>query len=249
VKRSLLNIALQLVLPFLAAVAQQAMAQTQKSPASSPRSEAVRKRIEPALRELLAQRGLAFGEGIYLRLFKAERELELWLGGGDGYSLFKTYPICTFSGRLGPKLAEGDLQAPEGFYDVLPGAMNPFSSYHLSFNIGYPNAFDRSHKRTGGLIMIHGSCVSIGCFAMTNAAIEEIYILVEASLRASQKSVPVHIFPFRFSDKSWQIHESEAHEEFWRSLEPAFHAFEKNKTPPRVRVSQGRYVVEVPHTE
>lgn len=241
--RTLMKIALVLVLPTLAAMAPKEMGQTKSSPASSRRSETVRKRIEPALRKLLAQRGLAFGEGIYLRLFKAEGELELWLPGGEGYSLFKTYPICSFSGGLGPKLAEGDRQAPEGFYDVLPAAMNPFSSYHLSFNIGYPNAFDRSHHRTGGLIMIHGSCVSIGCFAMTDAAIEEIYVLVEASLRGGKKSVPVHIFPFRFSGKSWQIHKSEAHDEFWRSLEPAFHAFEKTKKPPKVRVHRGRYIV------
>jgi murein L,D-transpeptidase YafK len=131
-------------------------------------------------------------------VFKHSRELELWVQSESGaYQHFKTFPICYFSGQVGPKKKQGDLQVPEGFYEVSAQSLNPFSSYHLSFNIGYPNRLDRQLKRTGGLIMVHGGCVSAGCLAMTNSAIERIYAIIEETLRSGHRTVPVHVFPFR----------------------------------------------------
>lgn len=115
---------------------------------------------------------------ILVRLFKEEAELEVWKKDSSGrFALLKTYPICRWSGELGPKIREGDRQAPEGFYTVTPGQMNPNSHSYLSFDIGYPNAFDRAYGRTGGDIMVHGDCSSRGCYAMTDEQISEIYAL------------------------------------------------------------------------
>lgn len=134
---------------------------------SSPSSEEAVTRVRPALEAELEAVGLKFGSPIFIRIFKESRELEIWIESGDTFELFKKYEICAMSGTLGPKLQVGDLQAPEGFYFVTPGRMNPYSQYHLSFNLGYPNAYDRAHDRTGSALMVHGRCVSIGCFALS----------------------------------------------------------------------------------
>ena len=125
-------------------------------------------RTDERLGDALASRGLEIGRPVFIRIFKEESELEIWLEGDDAFELLRTYPVCYFSGHLGPKLREGDRQSPEGFYFVKPAQMNPNSRYHLAFNIGYPNAYDRAHGRTGSAIMVHGDCVSIGCYAMTD---------------------------------------------------------------------------------
>ena len=140
------------------------------------------------------------GAAVYVRIFKKEGELELWQKQGGHFALYRTYPICKWSGRLGPKLRSGDYQSPEGFYSVSARQLNPNSHYHRAFDIGFPNAFDRQNGRTGGALMIHGACKSVGCFAMTDKVIEEIYGMVEAALRGGQHEVPVHIFPFRMTD-------------------------------------------------
>jgi len=140
----------------------------------------------PQLDERLTGKGVTRGNPVFIRILKAERELELWMAKAEHFTLIKTYPICAFSGTLGPKLKEGDRQSPEGFYTVGRGALNPNSAYHLSFNLGFPNAYDRAHQRTGSYLMVHGDCVSIGCYAMTNAALEEIYGLVQAALGNGQ---------------------------------------------------------------
>ena len=140
------------------------------------------------------------GDPVFVRIFKQEGQLELWLKKNGRYALYKTFPICKWSGRLGPKLKEADYQSPEGFYSVSAKQLNPHSNYYRAFNVGYPNAFDRQNGRTGGLVMVHGACKSVGCFAMTDRGIEEIYGFVEAALRAGQKEIPVHIFPFRMTD-------------------------------------------------
>jgi murein L,D-transpeptidase YafK len=158
----------------------------------------------PRLNADLAPLGARVGAPVFLRVFKEEAELELWIDTPDGMHLFQTYPICRFSGQLGPKLREGDRQAPEGVYRVTKNSLNPNSSYHLSFNLGFPNAFDRAHGRTGSFLMIHGDCRSIGCYAMTDPGIEQIYVLVEAALRAGQPRVDVHAFPFRMTDQRMQ---------------------------------------------
>ena len=127
------------------------------------------------------------GDQLYLRLFKQESILEIWYKHkNQQYQLSKTWKICTFSGGLGSKKAEGDGKSPEGFYATQRNLLNPNSNYHLAFNIGYPNTYDRSKGYTGSYIMIHGKCVSIGCYAMTDKGIEEIYALVSQALSSGQ---------------------------------------------------------------
>lgn len=213
-------------------------------PPSSARSRAAETRVRPVLEAELAARGLDFGAAAFLRIFKQERELELWLRGSDGaFALFKTYPICTYSGALGPKLRQGDGQAPEGFYRVPAGRLNPYSSYHLSFDLGYPNAYDRAHGRTGSLLMVHGSCVSIGCYAMGDANIEQMYTLLSAAFRAGQGEVAVHAFPFRMTEANLARAQGSAWSDFWSNLREGYDAFERTRVPPTVRVAARRYVV------
>ncbi len=161
--------------------------------------------------------GSHFGEPVFIRIIKEARLLELWVQRGGSWQVLKTYPIAAMSGTLGPKQAEGDKQAPEGFYDVVPERMNPKSRYHLSFNIGYPNEHDRSLGRTGSFIMVHGGEESIGCFAMTDEGIEEIYTLVNEAFRAGQKRVEVHIYPFEMTAARMEREQESPHLDFWRS--------------------------------
>jgi murein L,D-transpeptidase YafK len=200
----------------------------------------VRSRLLPKLHEELAAKQLKLGQPAFIRIFKESRELELWLQNSEGWQLFRNYPIAAFSGTLGPKTREGDMQAPEGFYSVTKQQLNPASSYHLSFNIGYPNAYDLAHQRTGSLIMVHGDVVSIGCFAMTDALIEEIYLIVESALN-NAPSVPIHIFPFRMTEERLQKESTSPHLDFWQNLRPAHDLFEKEHRVPQVTVANGRY--------
>ncbi len=193
------------------------------------------------LRPLLGRAQAHPGAHVFVRIFKRESELELWLHGADGYRLIKNYPICAWSGRLGPKLKEGDGQAPEGFYRVVRSALNPASRFHLSFNLGYPNAYDRAHGRTGSWLMVHGNCVSIGCYAMTDPGIEEIYTLMEAALENGQRAVPVHIFPFRMTDANMARASRSRWIGFWRNLKAGHDLFERTKRPPQVRVRNRSY--------
>lgn len=179
----------------------------------------------------LASLGLQRGDPVFVRIFKEESALEVWMRGDTGWRLFQTYAICRWSGRLGPKLQEGDRQAPEGFYSVGRGQLNPFSRHHLALNLGFPNLFDRAHGRTGSFLMIHGGCRSIGCYAMTDAAVDDIYRLVEAALRDGQAKVDVHIFPFRLTEANFARHADSRWSRFWRSLKPGFDAFERGEVP------------------
>lgn len=206
------------------------------------RAQEAAARVKPALQRDLAAQGLHYGSAVFVRIFKREAELELWLAGKDGrYRLFRTYPICTFSGALGPKRRQGDRQAPEGFYRVGLSQLNPASSYHLSFNLGYPNAYERANGYTGDFLMVHGSCVSIGCYAMGDAAIEEIYTLAEAALRQGQAAFEVHAFPFRLDDVALAAARDSPWFDFWSELKPGYDAFERARQPPRVRVENKRY--------
>ncbi len=199
--------------------------------------------VEPSLKETLAQKGLTYGAPIFMRIFKDPGVLEVWLEGDDEtFVLFKSYDICTFSGNLGPKIQEGDRQSPEGFYFVNAGRLNPWSRFHLSFNLGYPNSYDRSHGRTGSALMVHGNCVSIGCYAMTNGYINEIYALAIAALKAGQPFFRVHAFPFYLdSDKLEQYRNNEWYP-FWQNLKVGYDYFNHNKRPPNVEVADGDYV-------
>lgn len=220
-------------------------------PASMPLAAADRRRAGLArarrnLRPALARAGLQLGAPLFIRIFKQSHELEVWLqeAATGRWQRFRGYPICSYSGALGPKLREGDHQSPEGFYSVGPRQMNPWSRYHLAFNLGYPNRFDRSNGRIGSYLMVHGDCVSIGCYAMTDRAIEEIYALAEAALAEGQPAFQVHAFPARLSDDWLAAHTDNRWHDFWRDLKACHDAFERDGQPPVVRVEGGRYRCE-----
>ena len=208
----------------------------------------IRRRVAPLLHEELKRAHLKAGAPVFIRLFKEEGELELWLRDdmGGRYSLFKKWPIATYGDAgPGPKLKEGDGKAPEGFYHVAARQLNPKSKYHLAFNLGYPNALDQFHKRTGSALMVHGSTVSIGCYAMTDPVIEVIYLLVDAALRGKrQDEVSVHCFPFRMTEDRLARAEAERSEwvAFWRNLKQGHDLFEQTKVPPLVGQRDGKYV-------
>ena len=188
------------------------------------------------------------GPELYIRILKttqaqAKGELQLWKrGAGETYELDRSFDICTWSGRLGPKLREGDGQSPEGFYFIKPSSLNPNSSYHLSFNLGFPNAYDRAHGRTGSFLMVHGDCVSIGCYAMTNDGIEEIYADVEAAFAGGQRFIRVHIFPFEMTPENLEARRNNPNYAFWRNLKTGWDWFEREKTPPNVTVRNKAYI-------
>ncbi len=192
---------------------------------SSPRSRTAVATAAPSLIRDLEEKGLAYGAAVFIRIFKEEKELELWVKQGEVFELFRTYKIAAMSGELGPKQREGDYQAPEGFYFVAPSQMNPNSRFHLSFNLGYPNTYDRAHQRTGSALMVHGNRVSIGCFAMTDARIEEIYALADAALRNGQKFIRVHCFPFRMTKNNMEEHSKSKWVPFWDNLQTGYDFF------------------------
>ncbi len=196
-------------------------------------------------RELVAdltRAGFALGDPAFIRIFKRERRLEIWLQpSGADFVKFRDYAICNFSGELGPKLKEGDRQSPEGFYRVGRKQLNPNSRHHLAFNLGFPNAFDQSLGRTGSALMVHGGCTSVGCYAMTDEKIDEIYAIVEASLVAGQDGVDVHAFPFVLGMDALAAMESSPWAGFWANLKQGFDLFETTKVPPKVGVCNGDY--------
>lgn len=180
---------------------------------------------------------------IMMRIYKQEAELEIWKQGASGkYELFKTYEICRWSGKLGPKFAEGDRQAPEGFYQVTPALMNPNSKYYLSFNLGFPNPFDQSHKRTGTHLMVHGACSSAGCYAMTDEQMQEIYVMARDAFRGGQKAFQVQAFPFRMTAENFVKHKDNEHIGFWKTLKRGHDHFEVTKRPPKLDVCERTYV-------
>ena len=208
---------------------------------SSRRSREVSARVSPSLKNSLAANGLKLGNPIFIRIIKQTRELEVWMKRGERFRLFKTYQIHYFSGSLGPKLREGDRQAPEGFYYVPPSRMNPNSRFHLSFNLGYPNTYDRAHGRTGSALMVHGNTVSIGCFAMDDRRIEEIYTIAEAALTNGQSFFRIHIFPFRMTEQNLSKYRESKWFPFWLNLKEGFDFFDRTGSPPDVTVSNRRY--------
>ena len=185
---------------------------------------------------------------IMLRLYKSESILEVWKEDRDGkYALLQSYPICKFSGQLGPKIREGDHQAPEGFYEITPTQLNPRSREYLAFNIGFPNAFDRSLGRTGSVVMVHGGCHSIGCYAMTNPNIDEIYALISEAFEGGQDKVQLEAFPFRMTAENLASHAaSNPNAAFWAMLKAGSDAFLEEHRPPTVAVCGHRYVFNPP---
>jgi len=180
---------------------------------------------------------------VYVRGYKESSELEVWKKTRSGsYKLLTTYSICKWSGKLGPKLKEGDRQAPEGFYTITPGQMNPKSAYYLSFNIGFPNAYDRALGRTGTNIMVHGACSSAGCYSMTDEAAGEIYALARDSFRGGQRSFEVHLFPFRMTPENMARHRYDSNYPFWVMLKEGSDNFVVTGQVPKVGVCGKRYV-------
>jgi murein L,D-transpeptidase YafK len=222
----------------LLAVALSACAKFDLSPALMPLSK------ESMM--LLGRKNMTATAPMFIRIFKEESELEVWKQREDGhYYHFKTYPICNWSGAVGPKIQQGDMQAPEGFYKITQWQLNPNSQFHLAFNLGYPNAFDRANKRDGDFLMIHGRCKSAGCYAMTDVLMEEIYALARESFIGGQDAIQVHAFPFRLTDENMKAHAGSPHIKFWATLKDGYDYFEQARLTPTVGVCERRYVVNV----
>lgn len=211
---------------------------------SSARSQKALQANAAALQVELAAKNMELGDPIFMRLFKETNELEVWVKpeNSDEFSLFKTYEICYYSGDLGPKTKQGDGQSPEGFYFINAGRFNPWSSFHLSLNMGYPNRYDRAMGYTGDYLMIHGSCVSIGCYAMKDEGIEEIYTLAHKAVENGQNFFRVHSFPFRMTDEAMSKNANHKWIDFWKNLKTGYDWFEEKKTPPNVSARNKNYV-------
>ncbi|BBE73063.1 L,D-transpeptidase family protein [Oharaeibacter diazotrophicus] len=199
--------------------------------------------LGPKMNEAMSRLGIASDAPVLMRIFKEESKFEVWRKDRTGrYALLATYDICKWSGRLGPKIKEGDRQAPEGYYTITPGLMNPNSAYHLSFNTGFPNAYDRANGRTGSALMVHGACSSRGCYAMTDAQIQEIYTLARDAFRGGQKAFQLQAYPFRMTAENMARHWDDPNMPFWRMLKEGYDTFELTRQEPRVDVCGRKYV-------
>ena len=200
--------------------------------------------LPDATRQLIQKKGMDEKAPILVRIFKEESVLEVWKKekATSRYALLKTYDICAWSGDLGPKKKEGDRQAPEGFYTITPALMNPNSSYYLSFNLGYPNDFDRAHGRTGAHLMVHGACSSRGCYSMEDEQIAEIYALARLAFQGGQRNFQVQAFPFRMTPENMARYRHNENFAFWRMLKEGYDHFEVLHQPPKIDVCSQRYV-------
>ncbi len=199
--------------------------------------------VYPETVALMEQDGMDRNAPILIRIFKEDSTLEVWKQNRTGrFALLKSYPVCHFSGGLGPKKAEGDHQAPEGFYAVGAGQMNPHSREYLAFNVGYPNAFDRALGRTGDSLMVHGGCRSVGCYAMTNQLIEEIFALAHEAHEGGQRTIQLEAFPFRMTAANLERHRDDSNAPFWAMLKQGSDLFERTRQPPEVEVVGQSYV-------
>lgn len=198
-----------------------------------------------ALVSEMSAKGMSPSDPILIRIFKKESELEVWKRTRSGqYALLKTYPMCRWSGQLGPKTREGDRQAPEGFYTVTADLMNPKSQFYLSFNLGYPNTLERSQGFTGSALMVHGACTSAGCFAMTDEGVTEIYGLAREAFAGGQTSFQVQALPFRMTPQNMARHRSNPNIGFWTNLKEGYDHFEATRQPPRLAYCDRRYVFD-----
>ena len=194
---------------------------------------------------LMTEKGATRSSPVLIRAYKKESEIEVWKQASNGkYEHIKTYPICRWSGQLGPKKREGDRQVPEGFYTVTTAQMNPNSAYWLSFNVGYPNPMERAMGRNGGDIMVHGTCSSRGCFAMTNEQIEEIYAVMRESFNGDQKAVQFQSYPFRMTAENLAKFRHDPNMSYWKNLKEGSDHFEVTKQEPKVAYCGGKYVFD-----
>ncbi len=179
------------------------------------------------------------------RCSRKNSELEVWKQDTTGqFQLLKVYPICRWSGELGPKKVEGDRQAPEGFYSITPGLMNPNSNYYLAINIGFPNAYDKANGYSGAFLMIHGDCSSRGCYAMTDEQIGEIYSLARESFLGGQKQFQIQAYPFRMTAANLARHRTNPNMPFWKMIKEGNDHFEVTHLEPKVDVCERHYVFD-----
>ncbi|MFN8830453.1 MAG: L,D-transpeptidase family protein [Labrys sp. (in: a-proteobacteria)] len=199
--------------------------------------------ISPKLMAEMQAKGMTKASPILVRVYKQEAELEIWKQTNTGkFALLKTYPICRWSGQLGPKRVEGDRQVPEGFYSITASAMNPNSRFYLSYDLGYPNAYDRALGRSGGDIMVHGACSSRGCFSMTDQQMSEIYAVTREAFAGGQTNFQAQSFPFRMTPENFAKHRENPNIAFWKMLKVGYDHFELTRKPVDVAVCNGRYV-------
>ena len=203
------------------------------------------KELSPEMLALLQQKNMPKDSPILVRVFKEESELEVWKEDSTGlYQRLKVYPICRWSGELGPKKVEGDRQAPEGFYSITPGLMNPNSNYYLAINMGFPNAYDKANGYSGGFLMIHGDCSSRGCYAMTDEQIGEIYSLARDAFLGGQKNFQIQAYPFRMTPANLARHRTNPNMAFWKMLKEGNDHFEVTHMEPKVDVCDRHYVFD-----
>ncbi len=202
--------------------------------------------LSPEMVALMQKDGVAINAPVLIRTYKKEAEFEIWKMKPDGrYTLLKTFPMCRWSGQLGPKLREGDRQVPEGFYKVTPGQMNPTSAYYLSFNVGYPNAYDRAWGHGGGSIFVHGACSSAGCFSMTDAQIDQIYAVAREGFAGGQQAIQMQSYPFHMTPENMAKYRADPNIAFWRQLKEGADNFEVAKQDVNVGVCAKHYVFNV----
>lgn len=211
-------------------------------------------KVEDSLRKQFEEKKLQWPpQELYLRSFKYDRQLEVWVNEDSKgpFKLFKTYKVCMQSGSMGPKRMEGDYQVPEGFYYI--NEFNPNSNYHLALGLNYPNASDKllsDSLRPGNSIYIHGSCVSTGCIAISDAPIEELYVIASQVKEQGQDFIPVHVYPVKYSVKrsfdylAEATKENQLLQEFAVSLKAAFDYFEAKKQLPVILINKkGQYLI------
>lgn len=181
---------------------------------------------------------------LYIRIFKEEKLLEVWIKGADRFKLYRSYEICRYSGELGPKLAEGDRQAPEGFYHI-PAADFGWRSakWPRALNLSFPNIFDALKERTGSYLLIHGGCSSKGCYALEDGPMDELFALVSLATRSGQSLFPVHIFPFRLTEDKWKTHKKSIWSPFWQEMQPVYDYFNRQRQLPVILVCESGYKV------
>ncbi|MBD8688512.1 MULTISPECIES: L,D-transpeptidase family protein [unclassified Rhizobium] len=191
----------------------------------------------------MSAKGMKPESPVLVRIFKQESELEVWKVDKTGsYALFKTYPMCRWSGKLGPKTKSGDRQAPEGFYHVSAGMLNPNSQYFVSFNLGYPNRLESALGYTGEALMVHGACSSSGCYAMTDQQVGEIYAIVDRALKGGQSQFQVQAFPFRMTARNMAAYKDDPNFPFWKTMKEGYDTFELTRRQPKVSVCGRRYM-------
>jgi murein L,D-transpeptidase YafK len=201
--------------------------------------------VPPKLVAGMVEKDMDLQSPMLVRLFKQEAELEVWKQDRSGrYALLKTYPICRWSGDLGPKVREGDRQAPEGFYSITPAQMNSQSAYYLSFNTGFPNAFDKALGRNGSQLMVHGDCSSRGCYAMTDEQIAEIYSLGRESFFGGQRAFQLQAYPFRMTPINMAKHRNNPNMPFWKMIKEGYDHFEVTRQEPKVDFCEKKYVFD-----